>query len=36
MSKIKEPKNNLSLIELLLREEKLEKKWNNLGVDIIN
>ena len=34
MSKIKEPKNNLSLIELLLKEEKLEKKWNNLGVDI--
>ena len=34
MSKIKETKNNLSLIELLLSEEKLEKKWKNLGVDI--
>ena len=34
MSKVNEPKNNLSLIELLVKSEKLEKKWKNLGVDI--
>tara|TARA_B110000858_G_scaffold31031_1_gene34057 strand:+ start:894 stop:1946 length:1053 start_codon:yes stop_codon:yes gene_type:complete len=34
MSKVNEPKNNLSLIELLVKSEKSEKKWKNLGVDI--
>jgi len=30
MSKVNEPKNNLSLIELLVKSEKSEKKWKNL------
>jgi uncharacterized protein involved in exopolysaccharide biosynthesis len=34
MSKVNELKNNLSLIELLVKSEKSEKKWKNLGVDI--
>ncbi|MDC0117452.1 hypothetical protein OAI16_06130 [Flavobacteriaceae bacterium] len=34
MSKVNESKNNLSLIELLVKSEKSEKKWKNLGVDI--
>ena len=34
MSKVNEPKNNQSLIELLVKSEKSEKKWKNLGVDL--
>ena len=34
MSKVNESKNNLSLIELLVKSEKSEKKWKNLGVDL--
>ena len=34
MSKVNEPKNNQSLIELLVKSEKSEKKWKNLGVEL--